>query len=792
MLALGPGSTLSHYRILSALGAGGMGEVYRAEDSKLERVVALKVLPERFASDEDRLRRFIREAKTASGINHPNVAHIYEIGEENNCHFIAMELVEGITLDAKIKEGALKTTELLDTATQIADALQAAHARGVIHRDLKPANIMINANKQVKVLDFGLAKTSTEGSLEQGTQMATVSHTEPGLVLGTVPHMSPEQALGRSVDARSDLFSLGSILYELCAGRRPFSGNTSGEMIGQITHAQPAPLSRFSYDVPAEFERIVRKCLEKDPEDRYQTAKELLIDLRNLRRDTISGATASGIQPQVVQYRPGKTLLAIAALAVLLTAGGFFYWKYHSRPTIRSIAVLPFVNRSNNQNLEYLSDGITDSTINDLSQVNELRVIARPTVFTYKGKAIDPQKVGRDLNVDGIVTGSITENSGNIVVQADLINVAEGAQIWGGQFSGGASDILRLQNEVSKQVSENLRLRLTGKERQQISKQYTENSDAYRFYLKGRFFWNKISVEGAEKSIQYFQQAIEQDPGYALAYSGLSDAYVLLAMYGSTANDPCSTCKAAALKAVELDPQLESAHASLGTYYMFCAQQWKDAEREFLLASTNPNFAYAHWIFSYYYGATGNTEEAVKKNLYARSLDPLSVPIAADTGFVYYLNRDFQRADIEERKALEMDPNFEAAYGYHLYILYELKEYQKAIEAAEKAIAISNRSPYELAGLGYILGRMGEKAQAQEILSELKKRSETSYISPYLFGLISIGLDQKDDAFRLIRQACEEHTGDWGLFFLKSDPVMDPIRSDPRFADLLKCMNLQP
>jgi serine/threonine protein kinase/Flp pilus assembly protein TadD len=790
MPVLGPGTTLSHYRILSAIGAGGMGEVYRAEDTKLERVVALKVLPERFASDEDRLRRFIREAKTASGLNHPNVAHIYEIGEENNFHFIAMELVEGTTLDTKIKEG-LKTSEILEMALQIADALQNAHTRGVIHRDLKPANIMINASKQVKVLDFGLAKTNPQGSKDQGTQMATVSHTEPGLVLGTVPYMSPEQALGRQVDARSDLFSLGSILYELCAGRRPFTGNTSGEMIEQITHAQPQPLTRFSNEVSPEFERIVRKCLEKDPEDRYQSAKELLIDLRNLRRDTITSAASSGIQRQPPRRSGSKTMFVVIAIVILIAAGAFWYWENNRNFVIRSIAVLPFANRAGNQNLEYLSDGITDSTINDLSQVNELRVIARPTVFTYKGKNIDPQQVGRELKVDGIVTGSIMENSGNIVVQADLINVAEGTQIWGGQFSGGTSDILRLQNEVSKQVSEKLRLHLSGQERQQISKQYTENGEAYRSYLKGRYFWNRISVEGAQKSIEYFRQAIALDPTYALAYSGLSDAYALLAMYGSAANDPCSKCKAAALKSVELDPQLENAHAALGTYYMFCAQQWKDAEREFLLATENPNFAYAHWIFSYYYGATGNTQEAVRRNLYARSLDPLSVPIAADTGFVYYLNRDYQQADIEERKALEMDPNLELIYGYHLYILFQLKEYQKAIDAAQKAIAISNRNPYEVAALGYILGSMGKKAEAQEILSELKLKSQNSYVSPYHFAMVSIGLGEKDEAFRLLQQACEQHTGDWGLFFVKSDPVMDPLRSDPRFTDLLRCMNLQ-
>lgn len=768
-----------------------MGEVYRAEDIKLERIVALKVLPERFASEKDRLHRFIREAKTASALNHPNVAHIYEIGEENEIHFIAMELVEGTTLDSTNKDESLKPPQILEIAIQIADALQAAHARGVIHRDLKPGNIMMNKDKQVKVLDFGLAKTSIRESPEQATQLPTMTHTEPGLVLGTVPYMSPEQALGKPVDARSDLFSLGCILYELTAGRRPFSGKTSGELIEQITHSQPPALSRFSYDVSPEFERIVRKCLEKNPEERYQSVKDLLIDLRNLRRDTISGVSATDVRT-VDRSRVIKATIGIAALAILAISGILFYLKFHSSSAIHSIAVLPFVNKSGDEKIEYLIDGITDSTINNLSQLGQIRVIARPTVFSYKGKTIDPQRIGQELKVDGIVTGSISQQQNSLIVQADLINVSEGTEIWGSQFSGTVSNIVSLQSEISKQISENLRLQLNGKEQQEVTKQYTRDSEAYRLYLQGLYFWNKSNEEGAKKSIQYFQQAIEKDPLYARAYAGVSDAYGLLGMLGyMSPQEAWPKSKAAALKALELDPEINEPHISLGINYMFYDLQWKDAEAELLKGAANPNNAWGHHVLYIYYGGIGNTREAVRQILLAKELDPLDVLTLCDAGFAYYLNRDYNNALIEESKALEMDPNYESALFIQAYIYIARKEYQKAIETAEKAVRVSNGAAVDLAALAYAHGRSGSTAKAQEILSELEKRSETSYVSPFYFGIISVALNQKDEAFRWIHKACEERTGDWGLMFLKTDPAMDPLRSDPRFADLLKCMKLQ-
>ncbi len=625
----------------------------------------------------------------------------------------------------------------------------------------------------------------------RGTQLETVSHTEPGLVLGTVPYMSPEQAPGKPVDARSDIFSLGSVLYELSCGRRPFSGKTSAELIDQITHSQPAALARFNYDIPVEFERIVRKCLEKDPDERYQSAKDLLIDLRTLRRDTISGTRSGETQNQKPRALSIKAVPAIIAIALFALAGVLFYLKSSSRPAIRSIAVLPFVNRTGDEKAEYLSDGISESTINNLSQLSELRVIARSTVFSYKGKQLDPRKIGQELDVDGVVTGTVSQQGDNLIVQADLMNVREGSQVWGQQFNRKISDILALQSDISSQISQNLQLRLTGKERQRVIKQYTDNSEAYRLYLQGIYLWNKASDESARKSIQYFQMAIDEDPLYARAYAGLSDAYGILAMLGyMPSQEAWSKSKAAALKALEIDSELAQAHVSLGTNYMFYAQEWKNAETELLRAAASPNFAEAHHILYIYYGATGNTQEAVKQILLARKLDPLSILIADDTGWAYYINRDYPRALLETRKVLEMDPNYESALFQLAYIYLAMKDYPKAIEAAEKGVAVSNRGPFLLGTLGYALGRAGKTSQAQEILAELKKRSGTSFISPYHFGLVHVGLGQKDEAFRLIHQACELHTGDWGLLFIKSDPAMDILRSDPRFADLLACMNL--
>ncbi|MDQ3258323.1 MAG: serine/threonine-protein kinase, partial [Acidobacteriota bacterium] len=511
------GHTISHYKIISSLGAGGMGEVYLAEDTKLGRKVALKLLPAFFTKDKERLRRFAQEARAASALNHPNVAHIYEIGEADGTSFIALEYVEGETLEAKIGGRPLDAAEMVDIAVQTTDALDAAHTKGIVHRDIKPANIMVTPRGGEKVLDFGIAKvTATQPDSEASTQLKT----SPGVVMGTVPYMSPEQALGRETDHRTDIFSLGAVLYEMATGRQPFSGANAVETIERITHAQPEAISRFNYDIPAEMERIIRKCLEKDRERRYQSAGELLIDLKNLQRDSSVQTVAAerAAPPRQSNWRP-VTFALVAAVILAVVSVGVYLLAGRSSKAIDSVAVLPFVNVGADPDTEYLSDGITESLINSLSRLPTLKVMARGTVFRYKGREADAQKVGRELGVGAVLTGRIVQRGDMLIVQADLVNVADGSQLWGERFNRKPTDILAVQEEISQDIANSLRGRLSGAEQKQLVKRYTEDIEAYQLYLKGRYFLEtRRTTTGIMRGIDYFQQAIAKDPAYALAY----------------------------------------------------------------------------------------------------------------------------------------------------------------------------------------------------------------------------------------------------------------------------------
>ncbi len=667
------GKTLSHYKILRQIGHGGMGEVYLAQDTKLERTVALKILPAEVSADEGRMRRFVQEAKIASSLKHSNVVPIYEIGEADGTSFLVMEYIEGETLEAKIHSQPLPLNQFLDIAIQVADALDEAHSKGIIHRDIKSINIMITPRGQAKVLDFGLAKSIAPSAPEE-SELPTKTGTEPGMILGTVHYMSPEQALGKPLDSRSDIFSFGVVLYQMATGALPFSGATKTETMNRIINSQPDAISRFNYAVPTDLERIIRRCLEKDPHRRFQSARELMIELQDLKRVTESA-------PQIAAQLPARRRPWIAAsLALILLAAGFAAYLYLNRgQTVHSIAVLPFVNTD--PKTEYLSDGITESTISTLSEFPDLKVMARSTVFRFKGQT-DPQKVGRELKVDAVLTGILNQQSDNLIISAELVNVNDGTQIWGYQSNRKLADLVAVEKEIASEISDHLRVKLTGEQKQKISRS-TDNAEAYRLYLQGRYHWNKRTDEGLRKAIEYFQQAIEKVPLFALAYVGLADSYIVNT---STVpqNERYPKGKAALLKALEIEPDLAEAHASLGGL-LGAEWDWAGAEKEFKRAiELNPNYPTAHQWYGEFLVQFGRFTESQNEMKRALDLDPLSLIINSTMGWTLYYANDVERAAAQSRKTLEMDQSFEPAQVCLILCLIKQNKYPELLQTMEK------------------------------------------------------------------------------------------------------------
>ncbi|HEX4900926.1 MAG TPA: protein kinase [Pyrinomonadaceae bacterium] len=829
-------TTLSHYRIVSKLGAGGMGEVYLAEDSKLDRKVALKILPADVAGDETRMRRFVQEAKAASALNHPNIITIHEIQQIDSIHFIATEFIDGETLRERIRVG-LKLSEVLDAAVQIASALSAAHAAGIVHRDIKPENIMIRHDGIAKVLDFGLAKPTERLRPESvDTEMATSIKTDPGTVVGTAIYMSPEQAKGTKVDERTDLWSLGAVLYEMMTGRPPFFGETPTETISLILQKEPEPLTRYAREVPAELERIVNKALTKNCDERYQSAKDLLIDLRNLKRKlevdaeidrTVSpefrdaqsarstgigqsapatasvaaatataGATqtASSVEYIVSGIKRHKlaaliTIVVLALAALALTA---YLRSRNAEGSIDSIAVLPFENRSIDPETEYLSDGLAESLIYRLSQLPNLRVTPTSVALAYKGKQTDAIKAGNELGVSAVLSGRIIQRGDNLTISAELVDVRYNKLLWGEQYDRKMSDLLATQREIAREIVEKLRLKVSGQEIG-IAKHYTESNEAYQLYLRGRFYWNKRTEEGMRKSLEYYQQAIERDPNFALAFSGLADSYDLLgaadASGGMPPHEAMPKAKAAALRALEIDDTLAEPHVSLAHVKYYYDRDWATAEREYKRAiELNPNYPTAHQWYAVYLMSAGRFDEAVAKNRRAQELDPLSLPINMTLGWVLFNARQYDQSAEQLRKTLEMDPNFALAH-HRLGLVYEQQQkYDEAIAEFKQVVNLSPGKPLGIAALAHGYALSGNRAEAQNSLAELRELSKRRYVSPASIALIYAALGDKDRAFVWLEKADSER--DANLARLTVDPRFDSLRSDPRFTDLVRRLGL--
>ena len=831
-------TNLSHYRIVSKIGAGGMGEVYLAQDTKLDRKVAIKFLHEEFSKDADKLNRFVQEARAASALNHPNILTVYEIGEVDGKNYIATELIDGQTLREHLShKESLQLNSILKIGVQVSEALSAAHQAGIIHRDIKPENIMLRKDGYAKVLDFGLAKLSEPKAIATGSEDATrvQVNTTPGMVMGTVSYMSPEQARGNLTDARTDIWSLGVVLYEMLAGKVPFTGETVNHTIVSILEKEPLLLEK----VPAELQRIVRKSMTKDVDMRYQSARDLLIDLENLRRDldiqgelersivpnretanaslenatqiyaadavaaTSSGQAAatqslttssSSLAYAVAQAKSHKlatAIIGILLVGVISVAGYFaFVSRNGSTKQVSSIAVMPFVNESGNADVEYLSDGMTETLIGSLTQLPNLNVKSRSSVFRYKGKQTDTKTIGKELNVQAVLNGRVAQHGDQLTLSLELVDAATENAIWSQQYTRKQTELVSLQSEIARDVSSKLKSKLSGAEVAKVEKTYTADPAAYQLYLKGRFQWNKRTGESLKRAVEFFDQAIAKDPNYALAYSGLAESYVLFPSYSVAPPLECMPkAKAVALRAIELDDSLAETHTALGIYYSTFAWNYPAAEKEFRRAiELNPNYAPAHQQFGMEgLTALGRFDEAVAEGKRAEELDPVSPIIGADLGNILFYARRFDESIKQLNRTIELDPNWYLAHAL-LCQAYDLKgQFAQAVPECQKAREL-NDDPSVLSFLAHAYVSSGKREEATKVVGQMHELAKQRYVPAYGFGLAYAALGDKDQAFQWLERSLQDRA--WDITFLKVDPSMDSLHSDPRFSDLVKRVGL--
>jgi eukaryotic-like serine/threonine-protein kinase len=835
-MPLAPKTHLGRYEIRSLLGAGGMGEVYLAQDTSLNRRVALKVLPPEVASNHDRMRRFKQEASAAASLNHPSIAHIYEIGEFDGLHFIAMEYVEGSTLRTKIHEEGEELSKLLRALQHVAEGLAKAHDAGVVHRDLKPDNVMITSDGHGKILDFGLAKLVEPQPRSTSSEEPTIlQHSIPGVILGTASYMSPEQAQGKTkeIDHRSDIFSFGCILFETITGHRAFAGTDTIDTLYKIIREPPPLISQFNPTAPADLQRIVRRCLAKDPNDRYQNIKDVAIELKDIRRElqetateappmsavnrdarTLSNAETTVVQNQstVVPSSPSTRassaefivneirrhkFAALIVIVLVLVVGGAVafgvrsYWHAeNTEAAVESIAVIPFVNQNKDPGSDWISDGLTESIINNLTQLPNLKVIARSSVFRYKGREDDPLSIGKELGVRAVLTGRMTQRGDTVLISTELVDIRDNKQLWGEQYERKLSDMLSVQREIAREITSNLRPTLSGVDRSRMDKQYTANPEAYQLYLKGRFYWNKRTPADFKKSIGFFEQAITKDPNYALAYSGLADSYTLLTVYSSESpRELMPKAKQAALKALELDDKLAEAHASYGQILVYYDYDLTTAEQQYRLAiELNPNYATAHQWLAEHLSTLKRWDEALVEIERALQLDPFSVIMNRIYADILMDQRRYDEAIAQFKKTQELDPNFPTTY-YFLGRAYEaLGRYDEAVAQYTTAGKVSGLPPEMFEQADQTYAKAGWKAYLQATLDQILKQPGGRKFPPFVIATYYARLGQKEEALSWLERGYEER--DFRMTLISVAWELDSLRSEPRFVALVQKIGL--
>ncbi|HEY0159654.1 MAG TPA: protein kinase [Thermoanaerobaculia bacterium] len=756
---LSAGSKVGPYEVLSLLGEGGMGQVYRGRDPRLGRDIAIKVLSSEASQDTEATARLEREARAIAALSHPNILAVHDVGRENATFYLVTELLEGKTLREQIRTVPMNWRRAVEIGAEVAEGLAAAHAKSIVHRDLKPENIFLTDEGRVKILDFGLAQTDPILSQRDEANIPTTKwfQTHPGTVVGTLGYMAPEQLRGETVDPSADIFSLGCILYEMVTAKKPFQRDSGAATIAAILK-DSLPREELSV-IPAEFQRIIEGCVEKNPTTRFQSARDLALTLRAI-------GSSTSIHDDLI-----KTIV-----------------KRRTSKTIDSIAILPFANATNDPNAEYLSDGITEGIINKLSQLPKLKVMARSTAFRYKGKNVDAQSVGRELRVRAVVSGVVKQVGDRLVISVELVDSLDGAQLWGDSYSRGVADLVKLQEEMAGEIAEKLRPKLTGAEKKKLRRKTTDNSEAYQLYLKGRYYWNKRTEESLRRGIQYFRDAIEADPSFASAYAGLADSFVTM-----TTNIPLPPleampkAKAAAMRAIELDEGLAEAWSALGAVRWWFDWDWEGAEEAYLRAiELNPNYATAHDGYSMMLSARGRFAEAVEQNTKAADLDPLSLIIAVHAGWPFFFARDFESAIRRFRKALELDEKFIPAHGWLGLALGQQRRYSEASEAFARALEVDS-IPILLAMLAHTRAIAGEKEEALALLGLLEGERESRYISPYDIAVIHAGLGERREAIASLRQALEDRSA-W-MVFLSVDPRLEALRDQPAFAEIVAALH---